>query len=700
VETYRLRNLDCADCARKIQDGLRGLPGVRAASVDFATLSLRIDADDISAVARRIRSLEPAVRLEPDGGSAEAGPMEEKPFSAARELAVLGTGLVLCAAGWLLPRAFSGQAWPGTGWVQYILFAAAYLLAGWKVVYSAARNIIKGRVFDENFLMTVATAGAFAIGAFAEAAAVMIFYKMGEILQGISVARSRRSIRRILDLRPTLARVQEDGAFRDVRPEDVRVGQVVNVRPGEKVPLDGRVELGSGFMDTSAMTGESVPRRVGPGSEVLAGYISSDGSLLVRVTRKAGESGAARIIQMVEQATHAKAKTELFITRFARVYTPLVVAGAALVAFLPPLIFAGAAFHDWIYRALTMLVISCPCALVVSIPLGYFGGIGGASRHGILVKGARYLDALADVKTVVFDKTGTLTKGVFKVTSVAPAEGGSAQGLLKYAAMAEAHSNHPIAASIRESFGDGGSGSHAESYQEIGGRGVSAVVDGHDVIAGNHQLLHDRGIAHAEVEDAGTSVHVAVDGVYAGRIDVGDEVKEDARESIRGLRGLGVRRTVLLTGDSSEAAHRTAMTLGMGEHHGDLLPADKVALLERIMADQKGRARTAFVGDGINDAPVLARSDVGVAMGRSGADAAVESADVVLMSDDPARMVDAIRRARRTRRIVVQNIILALGVKGVFLALGAAGVATMWEAVIADMGVALAAILNAARALR
>jgi Cd2+/Zn2+-exporting ATPase len=528
----------------------------------------------------------------------------------------------------------------------------------------------------------------------------MIFFKVGEILEHLSVDRSRRSIRKLLDLRPDSARLRRNGELVDVRPEEVPVDSQIVVRPGERVPLDGRVISGSTFMDTSALTGEPMPRSVEPGQEVLAGFICMDGLIEMRVTRSAGESSAAKIIQLVEGATRAKAKTERFISRFAHVYTPLVVAAAAGVAFIPPLFIAGALLHDWIYRALTMLVISCPCALVISIPLGYFGGVGGASRHGILVKGAAYLDVLARVKTVVFDKTGTLTKGSFHVTSVNPRNGVSGTDLLRYAAAAEAHSNHPIAASIREAYGRPVDGLAAGAFRELGGQGVFATVEGHSIMAGNDRLLHNEEIEHDTCCIDGTAVHVAVDGGYAGYLAIDDAARLGAKEAIRDLRALGIQRTALLTGDGAEVAQQIAAELGIDEYHGDLLPADKVAHLEAIMRAGGKHARTAFMGDGINDAPVLARADVGIALGRSGADAAVETADVVLMSDNPVKIVEAIHRARRTRAIVAQNIIFALGVKGVFLALGAFGVATMWEAVIADMGVALAAILNATRAMR
>jgi len=613
------------------------------------------------------------------------------------DLVVLGVGTALLIFGIIAGGRIHVPAW---AWLEYVVFGAAYLLAGWNVLAAAVRGIFRGRVFDENFLMTVATGGAFAIRLPSEAVAVMIFFKVGEILEHLSVDRSRRSIRKLLDLRPDSARVRRDGELVVVRPEEVPVDSEIFVRPGERVPLDGRVISGSSFMDTSALTGEPMPRSVGPGQEALAGFICMDGLVEMRVTRSAGESSAAKIVQLVEGATRAKAKTERFISRFARIYTPLVVAAAAAVAFLPPLLIPGAVLHDWIYRALTMLVISCPCALVISIPLGYFGGVGGASRHGILVKGAGYLDVLAGVKTMVFDKTGTLTKGSFHVTSVNPRNGVSGADLLRYAAAAEAHSNHPIAASIREAYGRPVDGFAAAAYRELGGQGVFANVEGHAIMAGNDRLLHGEKIPHDTCCIDGTAVHVAVDGGYAGYLAIDDVARLGAKEAVRDLRALGIQRTALLTGDSAEVAQRIAVELGIDEYHGDLLPAEKVARLESIMHAGGKRARTAFMGDGINDAPVLARADVGIALGRSGADAAVETADVVLMSDNPAKIVEAIHRARRTRAIVAQNIVFALGVKGVFLALGAFGVATMWEAVIADMGVALVAILNATRAMR
>jgi len=618
-------------------------------------------------------------------------------MKARKDLIILGVAALLTGGAMLADRFAAIPAWPV---VRYAVYIVAYLVAGWNVLAAAGRGILRGKFLGESFLMTVATAGALVIGQLPEAVAVMVFYKIGEMLQDRAVDGSKRSIQRVLDLRPDSARVIRNDAFVDVRPEEVAVGERILVRPGERIPLDGTVITGHGFADTAAITGEPTPRHVHPGAELLAGFISTDGSIEMRVSRLAGDSGTAQIVRMVKAASQSKARTERFITRFARIYTPVVVIAAAGIAFLPPLLVPGATLATWVSRALTMLVISCPCALVISIPLGYFGGVGGAARHGILVKGATYLDVLAGVKTVVFDKTGTLTRGVFDVRSVEPRNGISAAQLLSYAAHAEAHSNHPIASSIRRAYGAPVEGASSADYREIGGQGVFARVEGHEIMAGNDRLLHEQSVTHDTCCVDGTAVHVVVDGHYAGYLVIGDETRGDAAAALQSLRSLGITHTALLTGDDSVEATRTAKALGIDEAYGDLLPQDKVSTLERIMAERRGRGATAFVGDGINDAPVLARADVGVALGAGAADAAVETADVVLMAGSPRALVQAIQRARGTRAIVIQNIVLALGVKGVFLALGAFGIATMWEAVIADMGVALAAILNATRAMR
>jgi len=625
-----------------------------------------------------------------------------------REGAFLGASILTGGAGFLLESVAPGTASPPG--LPLTLFAAAYLLAGWNVVLGAARNLLAGRPFDELFLMTISTIGAFLIGHPEEAVGVMVFYKVGELLQASAALRSRRSIRAVLALRPDTARVIRQGLESLVSPEEVRVGELVRVRPGERVPLDGVVEYGEGWIDSSALTGESVPRRAGPGLEVLAGFIAREGELTLRASRPASGSYAARIAYLVEDASQAKARPERFITRFARWYTPAVVAAAAALAFLPPVLVPGQNLATWVYRALVMLVISCPCALVLSVPLGYFAGLGGAARRGILVKGSRAFESLAEARTVVFDKTGTLTRGVFEVRAVIPEDGKTEREILALAAWAESGSNHPVAAALRRETERRGIPTEADGpypalRREIPGRGVSARQGESLVLAGSAAFLAGEGIElpGAPVEPdigAGTEVLVAVGGACAGRILLGDELKPDAAEALERLRDLGVRDFVLLTGDARGPAHEAAAELGIEEVHFGLLPREKLERLEAVLARRHGHGgRTLFVGDGINDTPVLARADVGIAMG-TGADAALETADAVLMSDRVSALPEAVFRARRTRDIVRQNIAFALGFKLIFLALGAAGIANMWTAVAADVGVALLAVMNSVRALK
>jgi len=583
---------------------------------------------------------------------------------------------------------------------EYAVFLAAYLLSGWSVLWATCRNLAHGEVFDENFLMTVATVGAILIFELPEAVAVMLFFKVGELFQGLSVNRSRRSVRALLDVRPDYANLKTNQGLKKVSPEAVNVGDTIIVKPGERIPLDGEILEGRALVDTSALTGESVPRSVGVGEQILAGMINKTGSLMLRVTKRFTESSIARIMELVENAAARKAPPEKFITTFARYYTPVVVAGAVFVAVVPPLLITGATFSEWIYRALILLVISCPCALVISIPLGYFGGIGGASRKGILVKGTNYLDVLTKLKTVVFDKTGTLTKGVFKVSQVVAENGFSQEEILRLAAEAESHSNHPIAQSIREAYGQEIAPSVVKNFQEIPGHGIKAQVNGRTVITGNDRLLHNEGIHHEICCTEGTVVNLAVDGQYAGYIVIADEVKEDAAEAVRSLKRLGVKKVVMLTGDSQEMAAYIAGKVGVDSFLAELLPEDKVKAIEDMESSDGSKGNIAFVGDGINDAPVIARADVGIAMGGLGSDAAIDTADVVLMTDAPSKLAQAIEIARKTRSIVWQNIFMALGIKGVFVVLGVMGVATIWEAVFADVGVALLAILNATRAMR
>lgn len=583
---------------------------------------------------------------------------------------------------------------------EYAVLLPAYFISGRQVLTTAGRNILKGRVFDENFLMAIATLGAIAIHEVPEAVAVMLFFQVGELFQDYSVGRSRRSIKALLEVRPDIANLKVDGVIRAVSPEIVNVGDIIAVRPGEKVPLDGDVLEGTSLVDTSALTGESVPRTVTVGKPVLAGMINQSGVLTVTVTKRFGESSIAKILDLVENASSKKADTEKFITRFARYYTPAVVFLSLAVAILPPLFMAGATQAVWTYRALVLLVISCPCGLVISIPLGYFGGVGGAAKRGILVKGSKFLDALAQVKTVVFDKTGTLTQGNFRVTDVVTHNGWSKHQLLELAAQAESQSNHPVAQSIRQAYGQSIDVADIQDYEEISGHGIRAKVKGSTVLAGNDRLLHREQIAHDVCVVDGTVAHVAVDGEYSGRIMIADELKEDAVEAIRLLHCQGLE-TAMLTGDSQSVADSIANTLGLDQYHAKLLPEDKVDALEEFLhrANQT-KGKVAFVGDGINDAPVIARADVGMAMGGLGSDAAIETADVVIMTDAPSKVAEAIQIAQKTLRIVWQNITLAMVIKLFFIALGAMGVATLWEAVFADVGVALLAILNAGRVLK
>ena len=582
---------------------------------------------------------------------------------------------------------------------EYGVLLTAYVLVGLPVLAGAARNIVRGRIFDELFLMTVATLGAIAIGQLSEAVGVMLFYSVGEYLQDRAVHRSRRSISSLMDLRPDYARLVTDEGTTRVAPETVDPGSTIEVLPGERVPLDGEVIEGESSVDTSALTGESVPRHVSGGDFVASGLISETGRLRIRTTRSYAESSVARILALVDSAEERKAPTERFISRFAAVYTPIVVSLAAAIAFLPPLVIPGAVLGEWVYRALVLLVISCPCALVVSIPVGYVGGIGGASRNGILIKGANYVDALKHVSTVVLDKTGTVTRGVFRVMETVPRNGSDPDEVLRWAAFAEAHSTHPVARSIREAYGRE-IDTEITTVHEAKGYGVTAAADGHRLLVGSDRLLHREGIAHTDCDAAGTVVYVAVDDTYVGYLLIADEIKPEAAQAVSDLRASGVRRIMMLTGDSHQIAAEVAEKIGIDEYFAELLPHEKVETVERIQESMPHGRRLAFVGDGINDAPVLMRADVGIAMGALGSDAAIEAADVVLMDDRVDRIPTAIDIAHHTRSVVVQNIVLVLAVKAAFLTLGALGIATMWEAVIADVGVSLLAVLNATRTLR
>ncbi len=593
-------------------------------------------------------------------------------------------------------------------YLEFVLFLIPYLIAGYDVLLKAARNIGNGQVFDENFLMTIATLGAFALVLFpdsqphmAEGAAVMLFYQVGELFQGYAVGKSRQSIADMMDIAPDFANVMRDGKLVQVDPYEIGVGDEIVVKPGERVPLDGTIVEGSTQLDTAALTGESVPRHVEEGAEVISGCVNMTGKITVKVSKPFEQSTVSRILELVESASEKKAQTENFITRFARYYTPIVTIGALVLAVLPPLLF-GQSWSDWIERGLTFLVVSCPCALVISVPLSFFGGIGGASRLGILVKGGNYLEALSHTETVVFDKTGTLTNGSFNVVAVHPDAAAEVNPdlILSIAAHAEAYSDHPIAVSVKEAFTGEIDQSRIADVREEGGHGVRAVVDERVVLVGNDKLMREEGIAYHDCELTGTILHVSIDGKYAGHIIIADVVKEDAAECIKRLHAAGVRKTVMLTGDRAEVAKAVAEKLGLDEYHGKLLPEDKVNQVERLLGETSEKGKLAFVGDGINDAPVLTRADIGIAMGAMGSDAAIEAADIVLMDDKPSKIASAIRIARKTMRIVWQNIVFALGVKFAVLVLAAVGLATMWLAVFADVGVAILAILNAMRCMR
>jgi len=598
---------------------------------------------------------------------------------------------------------------PVTGVLQLALYLVAYLVIGYDILKKAWRGILNRQVFDENFLMAVATVGAFALaivsrsGDYVEAIAVMLFYQIGELFQSYAVGKSRRNISALMDIRPDYANIERDGQLEKVDPDEVEIGSVIVVQPGEKVPLDGVILSGASSLNTSALTGESLPRDAKAGDEVISGCINMTGVLRIQTTKAFGESTVSKILELVEDSSSHKSKSENFISKFARVYTPAVCYGALALAVLPPVVrlMLGhpAQWGEWVYRALTFLVISCPCALVISIPLSFFAGIGGASKEGVLIKGSNYLETLSQVKTVVFDKTGTLTQGVFEVSGVHHSEMEN-EKLLEYAALAECASSHPISKSLQRAYGKAIDRDRVRDIQEISGKGVSAVVDGHAVLAGNDKLMALRGIPFIGCHSVGTIIHIAIDGQYAGHIVISDVVKPHAKEAIERLKHAGVEKTVMLTGDSRRVADQVAGALGVDEVHSELLPADKVAQVEKLLAGNSGKDKLAFVGDGINDAPVLSRADIGIAMGAMGSDAAIEAADVVLMDDDPLKIAKAIRISRKCIGIVYQNIVFALAVKFACLALGALGLANMWAAIFADVGVMVLAVLNAIRALR
>ena len=691
--------MDCPNCSVKIEKEVEGLSEVISVNLNLIkqTLSVEVEESAAATVGKRIEAIvhkhEPKVSVS-EVQSATRPTKESKAKDNSKLMIIrLIVGAIIYGVGIALTY-FANVGL----WVELSFLIVAYVILGCDVLFKAAKNIIRGRIFDENFLMSLSTIGAFVIGEYPEAVAVMLFYQVGEFFQSIAVKRSRKNIADLMDIRPDVATVSRNGELLTVSPETVEVGEIIVVKPGEKIPLDGEVVSGESMLDTKALTGESVPRSTHVGEEVLSGCINISGVLTVKVNKSFGESTVSKIIDLVENASSRKAPTENFITTFARYYTPVVVILATLLAVIPPLAFGGQ-WVDWIHRGFVFLVISCPCALVISIPLTFFGGIGAASRRGVLVKGSNYLEALNSVDTVVFDKTGTLTKGVFKVTDVIPANGYTESEVIELAAKAESFSLHPIARSILTAYGKDVDKNAIKDYKEISGHGICIKADGKKIVAGNNKLMGSEKIEFTPCDKVGTKVYVAVDNIYAGCIVIADEIKADSKAAIAQLKRFGVSNTVMLTGDDEKIAKAVAEELGLSEYHAGLLPAQKVEILESLSQKRSGK-KLAFVGDGINDAPVLARADVGIAMGGLGSDAAIEAADVVLMTDEPSKIVDAIKVSKSTKRIVIENIVFALVVKVAFLVLGAFGIAGMWEAVFGDVGVAVIAILNAMRMMR
>ena len=702
---FILKGLDCPNCSAKIEKEVGELDGVTSSTVNLMNQTLTVQAGTsvaaslLDTVTTIVHSHEPDVEVSEKQLEATA-PVKKDEKAAVyndedkKRTIRLAVGAVVYAIGMAL-TVFAKL--PTLAELAFLI--VAYVILGWDVVWQAVKNITRGQVFDEHFLMSVSTIGAFAIGEYPEAVAVMLFYQVGEFFQSLAVKRSRKSISDLMDICPDSATVKRNGVLQVVSPESVAVGEIIVVKPGEKIPLDGIVVDGESMLDTKALTGESVPRSIRKGDEALSGCINQSGLLTLKVTKSFGESTVSKIIDLVENASARKAPTENFITTFARYYTPVVVGMAAVLAIIPPLVLGGG-WSEWLRRGFVFLIVSCPCALVISIPLTFFGGIGAASKRGVLVKGSNYLEALNKVSVVVFDKTGTLTKGVFEVANIIPAAGYQKEQVLEYAAQAESYSNHPIAKSILATYGKPIDQKQFSGFEEISGRGISVMVQGKKVLAGNSKLMESEKIAYAACDAAGTKFYVAADGSYVGCILIADEVKPDSKCAIAELKKIGVEKTVMLTGDDERIGKSVADELGLDAYYAQLLPDQKVEKLEMLDKQKRQGSKLAFVGDGINDAPVLARADVGIAMGGLGSDAAIEAADVVLMTDEPSKLVEAIDVAKATKRIVMQNIVIALGIKSVFLVLGALGMAGMWEAVFGDVGVTIIAVLNAMRILK
>lgn len=706
-----IEGLDCPNCAAKVERKINTLEGIKEATVDFLGKKIVVLADEISEnelvelIQTEVDKIEDGVKVfVPKVQAGESSSEEEDTGKIKKKLLIGG---ILFVLGIFVPKTLFIP--------KLAVFLVSYLVIGGDVLLSAFKNILNGQVFDENFLMAIATIGAFAIGEYPEGVAVMLFYQLGELLQGIAVNNSRKSIVSLMDIRPDYANIKVGEGIKKVSPEEIKVGEIIVVKPGEKVPLDGKIVKGASTFDTSALTGESLPREAKAGDDVLSGFINKNGLIEIQVAKVFSESTVSKILYLMENAGSKKSKTENFITKFARYYTPTVVITALIVAIFPPLLIQGATFSDWIYRALIFLVVSCPCALVISIPLGFFGGIGGASRHGILIKGTNYLEVLNDLESVVMDKTGTLTKGIFKVTEVNAENNIKINNfennkteltkplLLKYAAHIEKFSNHPIAQSIVAEYENSVSKvdeNVVKDFEEISGFGIKVNINNHQFLAGNSKLMNLENITFDKKENLGTAIYLAADGKYIGNILISDEVKEDSARAIKGMKENGVKEIVMLTGDNEAIGKNIAEKLGIDKVFTELLPNEKVEKLEEIYKTKSEKGKIAFVGDGINDAPVLARADLGIAMGGAGSDAAIEAADVVIMNDEPSKIVTAIKIAKKTKEIVWQNITVAFAIKIVVMALGLFGDATMWEAVFADVGVALLAVLNATRVLR
>ncbi len=696
---FLLEGLNCTHCAGEIEEDANKIKGVKKANINFVTKKLKVEIDEIpraETVSDEVRSI--VKRIEPDVIIHEIGGMttdeikddlktEEEEKNDNIKFVI---GVIVFLAAVIFKFEYR---------IEFILFFISYIIIGGEVLINAFKNILKGKVFDENFLMSIATIGAFIIGEYPEAVSVMLFYEIGEYFQGKAVDHSRKSISTLLDIRPDYANIETNEGIKKVDPNKIEIGQYIIVKPGEKVPLDGIVVEGNSFVDTSNITGESVPRSIQPGDNILSGFVNKEGLLKVRTIKKFGESTVSKILDLVENSSKQKANIEKFITRFSKYYTSVVVFSAIALAFIPPLFFHQD-LSTWVYRALIFLVASCPCALVVSIPLGFFGGIGGASKSGILVKGGNYLEGLSMADTIVFDKTGTLTKGIFEVTEVEGAEDYSEDDILKLAAYGEIFSNHPIAKSIVKQYGKEIDKSQISNYREIPGKGIEVTVEESKVLLGNVKLLQEHGLKVADKSSIGTVVYVSKDEEYIGNIVISDEIRDESKETIKELKALGIRKTIMLSGDKKTTAEQVGKEIGIDEIYGELLPQEKVEMMDRILKNKKGKKKVIFVGDGVNDAPVIARADVGISMGGMGSDAAVEASDVVIMDDEISKVKTAINISHNTNKIVRENVVFALGVKMVVLTLGALGIANMWSAVFADVGVALISVFNSIRALK